>query len=133
MKRICLVALALLTTPVFAGDEPEITGSDFVMPSRNVACMVQEADLDTAATPQPQLFCIRKKPTRIGVTLDESGLKSFANPSPAQFNWDAPVLNYGDNFWHGDFSCDSAETGVLCSHPKFGAFELSKKGMKRLN
>jgi hypothetical protein len=129
MKHRAVFALVLLATPVHAGDEPEVTGPAFVMPSGNVACLVQEVELATAATPQPQLFCIRRKPKTIGVTLDETRLSSFTNVQAAQFDWNAPVLNYGDNWWHSDFSCDSAQSGVVCSHPKFGAFQLSRKGM----
>lgn len=132
MKRRAVFALALIATPALAGDEPEITGPAFVMPSGNVACLVHEVELATAATPQPQLFCIRKWPKTIGVTLDETRLASFKTVQAAQVDWNAPVLNYGDNWWHNDFACDSAPSGVVCSHPKFGAFQLSRKGMVSL-
>jgi hypothetical protein len=132
MKRFALVVLALNATPALAGDDSPSAVGAFVMPSGNVACLVQEVDLETASTPQPQLVCVRLEPAQLGAFLDERGAYSRNKPRVPQLDWNAPVLNYGENFWHDDFSCDSLESGVECSHPKYGAFRLSKKGMKRL-
>ena len=46
MTRYALLALALFASPALAGDEPEITDREFVMPSRNIACIVQDVGLE---------------------------------------------------------------------------------------
>lgn len=132
MKTCALFALALLATPALAGDEPELTGNAFVMPSRNVACMVQDVSLEGGSGPSKRLYCLRNEPTTIGVMLDERGLESFPTEGDTQIDFDGPVLQYGDNWWHDGFSCDSAETGVVCSHNDYGAFTLSRKGLVKL-
>jgi hypothetical protein len=136
MTRITalLAAAALLAcaAPTLAGDEPEISGTEFVMPSRNVACLVQDVGLEGGSEQSKRLYCIRKSPTLLAVILDERGLESYQTDGDSQFNWNAPILNYGDNWFHEGFSCDSAKTGLVCSHSDYGAFEVSRKGVKQL-
>jgi hypothetical protein len=132
MKRLVLLALALLTTPVLAGDEPDVMGKSFVMPSGNIACTLVDVNLEGGSGPSQRLFCVRKQPKTIAVTLDEGGLESYPTDGDAQIDWSAPVLQYGGNWWINDFSCDSSSTGLLCSHSTYGAFELSRKGMKSI-
>ena len=133
MIRRSLLMLALLATPALAGDEPEITDREFVMPSRNIACIVQDVSLEGGMGPSKRLYCVRYEPKTIAVILDERGIESYPTDGDQPMSSEAEVLQYGDNFWNGGFSCDSSKTGLLCSHSDYGAFELSRKGLKKLN
>lgn len=126
--RYSLIALTLLAVPALAGDEPELTGVNFMMPSRNVACI----KLDPENGLSDRLYCLRYEPELISVELSEAGV----NWAPAEGDQPGfegtPILQYGDNWYHDGFSCDSDEKGVVCSHGKFGAFRLSRKGVEVL-
>jgi hypothetical protein len=128
MIRYGVIALLILTVPAMAGDEPELTGADFMMPSRNVACL----KLDPENGLSDRLYCLRYEPELISVELSEAGV----NWGPAEGDQpgfeDAPMLKYGDNWYHEGFSCDSDQNGVVCSHGKYGAFQLSRKGVEVL-
>jgi hypothetical protein len=132
MIRRSLLMLFLLASPAVAGDEPVITDREFVMPSRNIACIVQDVSLEGGDGPSKRLYCVRYEPKTIAVILDERGLESYPTEGDQPMSSEADVLQYGDNFWNGGFSCDSSPTGLLCSHSEYGAFELSRKGMKSI-
>jgi hypothetical protein len=124
MIRYCLIALMVLTVPAMAGDEPELTGADF-MPSRNVACV----KLNPENGLSDRLYCLRYEPSMLVVVLDENGPTAGATYGDQPSFEDAPILQYGNNWYHEGFSCDSDEKGVVCSHSTYGAFRLSRKGM----
>jgi hypothetical protein len=131
MFRYCLVAVSLFTLPAFAGDEPELTDSEFLMPSRNIGCVVQDVSLEGGSGPSKRLYCVRYEPKTIAVLLDERGVESYPTEGDQPFSSEANVLKYGDNWFHSGFSCDSSTTGLVCSHSTYGAFELSRKGLKK--
>jgi hypothetical protein len=128
MIRFGLVALMLLAVPALAGDEPELTGADFMMPSRNVGCV----KLDPENGLSDRLYCLRYEPTLIAVVLSSDGV-TWARAEGDQPGFEGTsILQYGDNWYHEGFSCDADEKGVVCSHGKFGAFRLSRKGVEVL-
>jgi hypothetical protein len=133
MLRYSFLAIVLFTSPAFAGDEPELTGREFVMPSRNIGCIVQDVSLEGGAGPSKRLYCVRNLPKTIAVLLDERGVESYDEEGDLPFSSEADVLQYGDNWFHAGFSCDSSTAGVVCSHSDYGAFQLSRQGLKRLN
>jgi hypothetical protein len=132
MFRNSLIVLSLLATPAFAGDEAELTDIEFLMPSRNIACIVQDVSLEGRPGPSKRLYCVRHEPKTIVVVLDERGLESYPTEGDQPFSSEANVLQYGDNWFQAGFSCDSSSTGLMCSHNTYGAFELSRKGLKSL-
>lgn len=131
MFRYCLVAVSLFTLPAFASDEPELTDREFLMPSRNIGCVVQDVSLEGGSGPSKRLYCVRYEPKTIAVLLDERGVESYPTEGDQPFSSEANVLQYGDNWFHSGFSCDSSTTGLVCSHSTYGAFELSRKGLKK--
>jgi hypothetical protein len=133
MIRYSLIAFAFLVSPAFAGDEPELTDREFLMPSRNIGCIVQDVSLEGGTGPSKRLYCVRNLPTTIAVILDERGMESYDTEGDLPFSSEANVLQYGDNWYHEGFSCDSDKRGLLCSHNKYGAFRLSRKGLESLN
>jgi hypothetical protein len=132
MKHVAFLALTLIATPAFAGDEPALTGKEFIMPSRNVACLVQDVSLEGGSGLSKRLYCLRNEPTTLAVMLDERGLESWPTDGDTQFNWEAPMLAYGESWWHDGFSCESLTSGVVCRHEDYGSFKLSRKGVKKL-
>jgi hypothetical protein len=132
MIRYSLLALALVASPALAGDEPEVTDKEFIMPSRNIACIVQDVSLEGGSGPSKRLYCVRYEPKTIAVLLDERGLESYETDGEQPMSSEAETLQYGDNFYNSGFSCDSSKTGLVCSHSDYGAFELSRKGLKKL-
>lgn len=132
MNRFCFVALALLATPALAGDEPELTEREFLMPSRNIGCIVQDVSLEGGTGPSKRLYCVRNLPTTIAVVMDERGVESYDEEGDLPFSSEASVLQYGENWFHAGFSCDSSSTGLMCSHRDYGAFKLARKGFERL-
>jgi hypothetical protein len=128
MIRYCLIAFIALTLPAMAGDEPELTGTDFMMPSRNVACV----KLNPENGLSDRLYCLRYQPSMLAVVLDENGPTASVTYGDQPSFEDAPILQYGDNWYREGFSCDSDEKGVVCSHSTYGAFRLSRKGMEVL-
>jgi hypothetical protein len=132
MIRYVLIALMLFTIPAVAGDEPELTDREFLMPSRNIGCIVQDVSLEGGNGPSKRLHCVRNLPTTLAVMLDERGLESYPTEGDLPFSSEADVLQYGDNWYYEGFSCDSDQKGVLCSHNKYGAFRLSRRGLEQL-
>jgi hypothetical protein len=130
MTRFGLAALLFLSVPALAGDEPEITDREFIMPSRNIGCIVQDVSLEGGTGPSKRLYCARNLPTTIAVILDERGLETYPTEGDQPFSSEADILQYGENWYHEGFSCDSDQKGVLCNHSNYGAFRLSRKGVE---
>jgi hypothetical protein len=128
MFRQVLIALFLFAAPALAGDEAELTGRDFKMPSRNVACI----KLDPENGLSDRLYCLRYEPTFIAVVLDSEGVNWASAEGDQPGFQDAPILQYGDNWYYEGFSCDADKKGVVCSHGKYGAFRLSRKDVEVL-
>jgi hypothetical protein len=125
MIRMSLIALCLFVVPAFAGDEPALTGADFMMPSRNVGCV----KLDPENGLSDRLYCVRYQPRFIAVVLSRDGVTSARAEGDQPGFEGTPILQYGDSWYHDGFSCDSDKNGVVCSHGKYGAFRLSRKGV----
>jgi hypothetical protein len=135
MSRIfslSVLATAALVTTAYAGDEPELTGREFTTPSRNISCLVQDVGLEGGSGQSKRLYCVRNLPKTIVVMLDERGIETYKTEGDQPFTGDIRVLNYGQNWFNGGFSCDSSKIGIFCSHSDYGAFQLSRKGMNKL-
>jgi hypothetical protein len=128
MFRQVLIASFLLTVPAIAGDEPELTGRNFMMPSRNVACIKMDPENGLS----DRLYCLRYEPKLIAVVLDKNGPVANETFGDQPAFEDTPILQYGENWFHEGFSCDSDPKGVVCSHSDYGAFRLSRQGMEVL-
>jgi hypothetical protein len=128
----CCIALALMTVQASAGLEPDLKGQEFMMPSGNVTCMKLDAIDDGDVKVSDRLYCLRYLPTPLVVILEESGVHSQAAGDDQPFGRDVPVLAYGKKWYKEGFTCKSEVKGVVCSHNKFGAFRLSRKGFEKL-
>jgi hypothetical protein len=131
MIRYGLLALAVLSSAAIAGDEPELTNNEFMMPSGNITCIVRDVDLEGGSGPSKRLYCVRNLPKPLVVILDERGVESYPTDGDQPFSAAPDVLAYGDNWYHEGFSCDSDKTGVVCNHNAYGAFRLSRKGVEK--
>jgi hypothetical protein len=130
--KISIVAAALFATPAFAGDDaPSLTGQEFVLPSGNIACILQDVSLEGDDGPSQRLYCVRNKPKTIAVLLNHKGIESYPTDGDQPFSADAPVLNYDEGWENGDFHCAATTKGLLCSYKGQLKFRLAKAGLKK--
>jgi hypothetical protein len=132
MPKFIWVALLFVATPAVAGDEPDKTDAVFQTPSKNIVCVHDDASSSGVEGSGFSLFCSRFEPAAIFVSLDKTGVKTGKLES--DLGDEEPVtLEYGEH-WRGEggFDCYSSKTGLMCEHPDFGGFEISRKGVKKL-
>jgi hypothetical protein len=130
--KFSMIALVLLATPALAGDDsPSLTGDEFVLPSGNIACILQEVSLEGDDGPSQRLYCVRNKPKTIAVMLNHNGVESFPTDGDQPFSAGAPVLNYDEGWENGDFQCAATTKGLLCSFKGKLMFRLAKAGLKK--
>jgi hypothetical protein len=132
MKKSCFLICALATGPAFADNTPTLTGQEFMMPSRNVACIKLDAIDDGDVKVSDRLYCLRYEPKLIAVILDDSGAHAGPTEGDQPFSNETPILQYGETWYKEGFKCTAKAAGVECSHNKYGAFRLSRKGFKKL-
>lgn len=130
-KRAAL-GLFLLGFPAQAVSAAEITGPEFQMPSRNIACLVRQQGFEGGNGFSMQLYCVRYAPRTLAVMLDERGIESYPTDGDQPFSPDATVLKYGWHYANGGFRCKSTKKALRCAHPKYGAFVLSRNGFSKL-
>ena len=106
MTRLGLIVLLVSASAAMAGDEPELTGIEFAMPSGNVACI----KMDPEDGLSDRLYCLRYEPTLISVVLDKNGPTAGPTAGDQPFTPDTPVLQYGENWYNDGFSCDSDQS-----------------------
>jgi hypothetical protein len=129
---MAVFATMVFASAAYAGDEPEQTGREFTTPSGNISCTVLDVSLEGGSGPSKRLYCVRNLPETIVVILDERGAETYETEGDQPFTNDIRILHYGQNWFNGGFSCDSSKIGIFCSHSDYGAFQLSRKGMKKL-
>ncbi len=135
-KLVCAGLLLLLASPVFAANQtfgPNANGgTEFMMPSGNVACIYIPAGGTDVYEPDdggPELQCDRVEPTYLRFLLGKSGkAKVNANVGDASC-CSGPVFQYGNATKLGPFVCNSATTGITCTRDGHG-FLISRKQTK---
>ncbi|WP_426126855.1 hypothetical protein [Pararhizobium sp. PWRC1-1] len=151
----CLLAVLSMTTQVFADGAPPprlpaVEGGktpvtvpetktvgrqeEFVLPSGNIGCIYTPeggTEVYQPADGGPELSCDRVEPRYVRATLSRKGAATLVNdvgdPSCCSAR---PVLDYGQAWTAGPFSCLSTRTGLSCERSDGHSFFLSRK---RLN
>jgi len=135
---------ASATTP--AGGDPgdESPGADpvpagaFALPSGNIACEISDDDAtctiaDSAAAPVEVEDCPGTAGQVLTVTADGASTPCVQGALPGPAAPGTPVLEYGEATTVGDFTCESATSGVTCRHDPTGAgFTLARAGHQLL-
>ncbi|OJF91443.1 hypothetical protein AX760_23500 [Pararhizobium antarcticum] len=103
----------------------------FVLPSGNIGCIYTPEGGTSVYRPQdggPELACDRVEPRYVRATLSADGPatldKNVGDPSCCSV---APVLDYGETWRQGPFSCTSTRTGLTCDRGDGHTFFLSRR------
>lgn len=102
----------------------------FVMPSGNIGCVYTPAGGTAVYQPEdggPELACDIVAPRYVRATLGRSGVaainRAVGDPSCCSAG---QVLDYGETWSRGPFSCLSQRTGLSCRRDDGHGFRLSR-------
>ncbi|HTO33703.1 MAG TPA: hypothetical protein VL202_21410 [Pararhizobium sp.] len=116
-------------------DVPEVTSrgqqEEFVLPSGNIGCIYTPEGGTAVYQPAdggPELSCDRIEPRYVRATLSREGAATLYKDVGDQSCCSAgPVLDYGETWTAGPFSCLSTRTGLSCERDDGHSFFLSRK------
>lgn len=142
--RIGWLRCGLIAALCFAGLPTANAGeelSGFRTPSGNIHCMFLEGDREYPANLRCDIMQIDGPLPRPPRDCDGEWGRSFSitNGDPAGqllcvgdavFNESNPVLQYGQVWQQGGFTCTSEESGVSCFNAKRHGFSLSRSSRK---
>lgn len=132
----CLALLTCMPQPM-AGD---IVG--FRTPSGNIHCMFIEADAEFPANlrcdimqvdtplPRPPRDCEGEWGRSFSISAGDA-IGQMICVGDAVFNEGNPVLDYGQVWQQGGFTCTSEQSGISCFNAKRHGFSLSRS-MRRV-
>lgn len=104
---------------------------EFVLPSGNIGCIYTPEGGTEAYQPAdsgPELSCDRVEPRYVRATLSRSGAAVLINNVGDRGCCSAgTVLDYGQTWTAGPFSCLSTRTGLSCERNDGHSFFLSRK------
>ena len=105
-----------------------LSGSTFQMPSRNIGCAVGEGvlvcDILSGLNPEPNRNC---ELDWTGMEMERLGPAQPRCAGDTAYDQNAEVLEYGDAWAKGGFSCQSAQTGLTCRNQEGHGFSLSRE------
>src|SRR5262249_35498024 len=106
---------------------------EFVLPSNNIGCVYTPAGGTPIYKPEQEgaeLQCDRVAPTNVRVVLGGRGpAKRLNNVGEASCCSSGPVLQYGQSWSAGPFTCESKQTGLTCTRARNG-FSVSRAEIK---
>ena len=104
---------------------------DFVLPSGNIGCLyIPEGGVEVyqPADGGPELSCDRVEPRYVRATLSATGSARIEKDVGDRGCCAAgPVLNYGETWAAGPFSCLSTRAGLSCERTDGHSFFLSRR------
>jgi len=103
----------------------------FVLPSGNIGCIYTPEGGTSVYLPQdggPELACDRVEPRYVRATLSAGGPATLdKNVGDASCCSASTILDYGQTWRQGPFSCTSTRTGLSCERGDGHAFFLSRR------
>jgi len=134
--RLTLISLAFSTfaLPALAAEfAPESGGHiEFRTPSNNICCVYTEDrgyDENLEPTGEPSLHCDRVAPKYWNVYLNANGkVKVNKHPGEVPGCGMLNVLDYGETWSEGPYTCKSRSDGLTCRVGGQG-FKLNRKGI----
>jgi hypothetical protein len=136
MIRFATLAAALLLAipaqaATFAPDDNGLI--TFQLPSGNIGCTyVPEGGTPVYTPPggHAELQCDRVEPSYVRVFMGTSGAaKKYSNVGDASCCGYPNVLDYGESWHAGPFTCSSATTGLTCTRGSHG-LKMSRKRIR---
>ena len=102
-----------------------------MLPSGNIGCVYTPqggTDVYRPVDGGPELSCDRVEPRYVRATLAASGAAMLLNEVSDRGCCSAgPVLDYGETWAAGPFSCLSTRTGLSCARNDGHSFFLSRR------
>lgn len=105
----------------------------FVMPSKNIGCTYTPQGGTPVYQPfdrGPELLCDRIEPKYVRLVLTPKSLHRFDDVGDQGCCGAANVFAYGSRWQYGEFTCDSAQTGLTCTRADGGGFSISRASIK---
>jgi len=101
----------------------------FMMPSKNMECtfVAKQTAVYMPAGGGPELTCDRRDPKYVRVVLGPTKAAERTDDPGEQPCCGADnILQYGQTWTDGPFTCESAPSGLVCRHKNGHGFSLSK-------
>ena len=101
----------------------------FMLPSKNMDCtfVPKQTAVYMPAGGGPELTCDRRDPKYVRVVLGPTkAAERIDNPGEQPCCGADNILQYGQAWTGGPFTCQSAASGVTCRHKNGHGFSLSK-------
>ncbi|MFZ1814000.1 MAG: hypothetical protein WBO55_09690 [Rhizobiaceae bacterium] len=128
-RLFALLAGMFSACPVLAGEQ--FIGADpsgqivFQTPSGNIGCIYTPqggTDVYMPADGGPELACDRREPAYLRFILSREGPATLVSDPHDVGCCSGEVLQYG-NYWQvGEFTCDSSRSGLACARGVGGFF-----------
>ena len=140
IHRTLLIAAALGGLALAGGARAQ-DEQGFKMPSRNVYCIIEDADGDqpmdlrcdiqqmSTRAPRAPASCPLSWGDAFSITPN-GGRGRLVCHGDTTKNDDLPTLAYGSYWNHAGFSCASKTTGVTCTNARGHGFSLSREAQK---
>ena len=113
---------------------PEVNGLvEFMLPSTNIGCTFIPRATATY-TPRgggPELSCDRREPVYVNVDMGPSGpAKRTDNPGEQSCCGGPNVLQYGQTWTGGPFTCAASQSGLVCGQANGHGFSMSRASVE---
>ena len=137
MTRLATIAISLFACAAAAQAASFAPTADglinFQLPSGNIGCTYVPDGGTPVYTPEDghaELQCDRVEPSYTRALLGSAGpARKYANAGDASCCGFSNVLDYGETWKMGPFTCSSATTGLTCTRGGHG-LRMSRKAVK---
>jgi hypothetical protein len=102
----------------------------FVMPSKNIECtfVPNQTAVYMPRGGGPELTCDRRDPTYVRIVIGPTKpAERTDNPGEQSCCGVDNLFQYGQTWTGGPFTCQSAQSGLVCRHKNGHGFSLSQK------
>jgi hypothetical protein len=110
-------------------EQPDLTGTTFQLPSRNIGCFfiakALRCDILSGLVPEPTGEC---ELDWGGLVLERSGPAEPSCAGDTAYDTAAPVLAYGQTWSRGRITCESRRSGLRCANQDGRGFKLARAG-----
>ena len=128
-ETVVVATETVVETVTAPAPQASLGGASFRLPSGNIGCTLSEnvlvCDILSGLNPEPSQPC---ELDWTGIELAAGGAARPRCAGDTSFDQSAPVLEYGDTWERGGFTCSSAVTGLTCENTAGHGFSLARAG-----
>ena len=122
-------------TPAIAQSQEEVfSRNGFIMPSKNIYCMVRgdylRCEIASQLKPMPPQPTSCNLDWGSGLVLPKKGKASVLCAGDSVYSPNFKVLTYGKTWSKAGFVCKSRTDGLTCTNPKGNGFFLNREEWK---